>query len=131
MLAFLLMLAQAADPAVTTIAQGPLSAIAETKEVVARSTPDWNALWKSHTAAQPAPGVDFSVDMVVGVFLGTRPTGGFGVQIVGARRDAAVLVVEYVERRPGPDDIVTQVLTSPFHLVKLPRHDGAVRFQKR
>jgi hypothetical protein len=42
-----------------------------------------------------------------------------------------MLVIEYVERRPDPGGIVAQFLTSPFHIVKLPRHTGPVQFQKR
>jgi hypothetical protein len=63
------------------------------------------------------------------VWLGTRPTGGYDVEIVATRRDGNALVVEYVEHRPPADAIVTQALTSPFHIVKLPRADGPVRFR--
>jgi hypothetical protein len=125
------MLALAAGPAVTTVARGPMSAITESKEVVARSSTDWTALWKEHAAPQPAPAVNFSTDMVAAVFLGSRPTGGFSVEIVGTRSEGDVLIIEYAERRPGRGDIVSQVLTAPFHIVKLPTHNGSVRFQKR
>jgi PrcB C-terminal len=67
--------------------------------------------------------------MVVAVFLGIRPTGGYGVEITAARREGGTLVVEYVERRPRPDALLTQALTAPFHIVALPRHDGAVTFR--
>jgi hypothetical protein len=67
--------------------------------------------------------------MVAAVFLGARPTGGYGVEITGTRRDGDTLVVEFVERRPGPDAIVTQALTAPYHIVTLPRHEGAVVFR--
>jgi hypothetical protein len=65
---------------------------------------------------------------VVGVFLGTRPTAGFQVEITGVREQDGALVVEYVERRPPSDAMVAQVLTAPFHLVTVPRHEGPVRF---
>jgi hypothetical protein len=121
--------AQGATP-VTSVAQGANSGIDDTREVVVRSRTEWDALWKSHAGAQPAPSVDFSQELVAGVFLGTRPTGGFRVDITGYRPDGSALIIEYVERVPAPDGIVTQVLTSPFHIVKLPRFDGPVRFRK-
>jgi hypothetical protein len=121
--------AQGATP-VTSVAQGPNSRIDDTRAVVVRSQAEWDALWKSHAGVQPAPSVDFSRELVAAVFLGMRPTGGFGTEITGYRRDGSALVIEYVERMPAAGDLVAQVLTSPFHIVKLPRFDGAVRFLK-
>jgi len=130
MLSLIAILALEAGPSVTTVARGPMSAIAGSKEVVVRSNAEWTALWKDHGSSQPVPTVDFSKEMVAAVFLGSRPTGGFSVEIVGTRAEGDALVIEYAERRPGRGDIVSQVLTSPFQIVKLPAHKGSVRFQK-
>lgn len=124
------LLAQAQTAPIATIAQGSSSEIDEPQEILARSSAEWAALWKRHGGPGQTPTVDLSANLVAAVFLGTRPTAGFAVDIVGARREAEVLVVDYVERTPGADDIVAQVLTAPFHLVTLPRHNGPVRFQK-
>ena len=123
------MMAQAPG-AVVTVAEGTASGIEDPREVVVRSSAEWEALWKAHAGPQPAPAVDFSTSVVAAVFLGTRPTAGYGVEIRGTRREADTLVVEYVERAPGADTIVAQVLTSPFHVVKLPPFSGPVRFRK-
>jgi hypothetical protein len=120
---------QGATP-VTNVAQGLNSGIDDTRAVVVRSQAEWDALWKSHAGVQPAPSVDFARELVAAVFLGTRPTAGFTAEITGYRRDGSALIVEYVERGPAADGLVAQVLTSPFHIVKLPRFDGPVRFQK-
>ena len=127
----MIMLALAADPTMTTVARGPMSGVAESKQAVARTAAEWSALWKAHAGTQPIPAADFSTSIVAAVFLGTQPTAGFSMEIVGTRRDADTLTVEYIERRPGRGDITAQVITSPFHIVELPRHDGAVRFEKR
>jgi hypothetical protein len=124
---------QSAAPSVRTLGKGPLSAIDRPRQVVVRTPDEWNALWRAHTAghslgAQPA--VDFSREMVVGVFLGTRPTAGYGVEIVRTVEANGVLNVEYVETAPGPDAVAAQVLTAPFHLVAVPRHEGPVTFRK-
>lgn len=121
--------AQGTTP-VTSVAQGPNSGIDDTRAVVVRSQADWDTLWKSHAGVQPAPSVDFSRELVAAVFLGTRPTAGFSVEIAGYRREGSALVIDYVERVPGAGGFTAQVLTSPFHIVKLPRSDGPVRFQK-
>jgi PrcB C-terminal len=123
--------AQSAVPPVATVAQGAYSGISDASEVVVRSRVEWDALWKAHAGLKPIPGVvDFSQEFIAAVFLGTRPSGGFGVEILGTRREAAALVIEYRERAPAASDIVTQALTSPFHIVKVPRFDGPIRFRK-
>lgn len=116
--------------AAPTVAQGPSSGVEAPRQVVVRSPAEWDTLWKSHAGPQTAPAVDFSTSIVAAVFLGTRPSGGFRAEILGARRENDALVVEYVEGMPAADAIVTQVLTSPFHIVKLPRFNGPIRFRK-
>jgi hypothetical protein len=123
-------IAQSATPPVTTVAQGAYSGISDASEVVVRSRAEWDALWKAHAGLQPIPAVDFSQEFIAAVFLGTRRSGGFGAEILGTRREAAALVIEYRERVPAASDIVTQALTSPFHIVRVPRFDGPIRFRK-
>ena len=114
---------------IVTVAQGSYSRIEERTETAIRSASEWQAFWKSHGAGDPPASVDFAKEMVAAVFLGTRPTGGYSVEIASTRREGDALIVEYVERRPSADSIVTQALTSPFHIVKLPKVDGPVRFR--
>ena len=110
------------------VARGSSSQIDQQRTVVVRTIDEWRALWKTHAESTP-PTMDFSRSMVVGVFLGTRPTAGFAVQITGVRKTATGAVVEYVERVPGPGGMVAQVLTSPFHLVAIPHTIQAVEFK--
>lgn len=98
----------------TTLAQGSSSQILEPREVVVRSAAEWQTLWKEHSA-EPPPTIDFSRSIVVGVFVGSRPTTGYQVDITAVKGDGGLAVVEYRERRPAPGALVAQVLTSPFH----------------
>jgi hypothetical protein len=68
--------------------------------------------------------------MVVGVFLGSQPTAGFGVEIVGASIEGDRMVVRFRSSRPADDAIVAQIVTSPYNLVAVPRHSGEVSFEK-
>ena len=122
------LLAQAAAT-LTTVAQGGASGVMDRRELVIRSADAWQSLWKQHSS-EPVPKIDFSRTMVVGVFLGTRPTAGYEVTIVTARAEGGVVVVEYRERRPAPGTLAAQVLTSPFHLVRLPQQSGRVEFRQ-
>ncbi|HEX4346381.1 MAG TPA: protease complex subunit PrcB family protein, partial [Vicinamibacterales bacterium] len=87
-------------------------------------------IWKQHAPALPAPDVDFSREMVVGVFLGSRNSAGYSVEIVSVEKDAGGLVVRYRESAPGRRTLSEQIITSPSHLVAVPKTDGAVRFEK-
>jgi len=108
---------------------GVLSGIETRREVVVRTAAEWKALRDEHSAGHAAqPVVDFTTSMVIGVFLGTKPSGGHAVEITGIERDADGLVVTYRERRPAATDMVTQMLTAPFQLVTTARVSGPVRF---
>ncbi len=115
----------------TTIARGGVSNIMEPRQVVIRSAGDWDTLWREHAGPDAeAPAVDFGREMVVGVFLGSRNTGGYSVEITGVDRTAGTIVVHYAERTPERGMMLAQVITSPFELVKVPRADGEVKFEK-
>ncbi len=131
MVAFFLTCAMAGGFPLATVARGSMSSIDEPYQAVVRSQADWTALWARHGAGQPVPFVDFGARMVVGVFLGSKPTAGYAVEIVQVQRDGGGLVVEYRETAPAADRMVAQVITAPFHLVSFERQDGAVKFVKR
>ena len=113
-----------------TIDQGPYSHIDEARQITARSADEWAQIWRAHAPEKPLPPVDFSREMVVAVFLGTRPTAGYSVEIVGTREVVGALVVEYRVTSPGRDAMTAQVLTMPYHLVAVPKHAFEVKFEK-
>jgi protease stability complex PrcB-like protein len=123
-------LLQSSPPALRTVAKGPTSGIDEPRQVVVRSAAEWAAIWKENGAGGPLPAVDFSREMVVGVFLGSRATAGYGVEIVRAVGNGATLIVQYVETAPSRDAVTAQILTAPYHLAVMPKHDGEVVFRK-
>ena len=118
---------QAAVGPLATIARGDSSAIDTKREVIVRTPSEWSSLWKAHAPSQSAPAVDFARQTVVGVFLGNRPTSGYSVEVLAARADNGVVVVEWAETRPDPGDITAQVVTAPFHLVSMPAYAGPLR----
>ena len=96
-----------------------------------RSADEWSALWRAHAADKPVAPVDFTKEMVVGVFLGSRPTAGYSVEIVGTEEQPDGLVVQYREGSPARDMMTAQVITSPYHLVAVPKQSGEVRFERK
>jgi VWFA-related protein len=118
------------SPAVRTVEKGDMSSADSMRQVSARTDAEWTAIWRQHASNRPQPKVDFAREMVVGIFVGSRPTAGHSVDIVGTRIDQEVLVVQYRERGPGRGDVAAQVITSPYHLVAIPTRPGTVRFEK-
>ena len=119
-----------ADAYPRVLDKGDQSNIDDGRETVARTPAEWNALWRLHAPDRPQPKIDFGREMVAAVFLGSRPTAGFAIDVVGAKEAAGALVVQYRETRPAKGTLSAQVITSPYAIVALPRRDGAVRFAK-
>ena len=130
-LAFMGWFAVAATPMeFTTVARGDQSDIDEPRQAVARTAAEWATLWKQHAGADAPPSVDFARSMVIGVFAGSRPTAGYGVEITLVEKLDTGIVVTYHEQRPAPDQIVAQVLTAPFHIVRTQRGQGPITFHR-
>ena len=66
----------------------------------------------------------------VTVEVGTEKFEAEASVVTGAERDGDALVVTWRERAPGRGDMTAQVITFPYHLVRVPRHDGPVRFER-
>lgn len=121
---------QGAPVKVTTIARSTMSQIGSARQAVARTPAEWTALWKEHAGSAAAPTVDLSKVTVVAVFLGERMTAGYAVEITGTRMDGATLVVLWNERKPAPDQMTAQIITSPAHIASIPAFAGEIRFEK-
>ena len=115
---------------IVPIAHGPLSNGSTARESVVRNPEDWNNLWASLPTKQAAPQVAFDQMMVVGVFVGNRPTTGYTVEITGARKEGDTLVIQWREVPPAAGSSVNATVTTPFAVAGLPRHDGPVTFEK-
>jgi PrcB C-terminal len=118
----------AAQMTFTNIAKGDASGQQTGRQVIVRTPAEWQALWKEHAPDAKSPVVDFTSKMVVGIFLGSKPSAGYEVEIVNVRTQEKDLIVEYVQKQPGRGTLAAQILTSPFHLVAVPKHAGPVRF---
>jgi hypothetical protein len=122
-------------PSVATVEKGSRSGIREPLQTVIRNRDEWNAFWKRHASTDTppalAPIVDFDRQMVVGIFLGEKSTGGYEVEIVRAERRDCSLYFYYREESPPPGAMVTQALTQPFHLVKIAKYqDPQIIFRR-
>jgi len=113
-----------------TVDKGEQSNIDAPKQVVVRSQSEWTTLWQQHSPDRKRPEVDFSKEMVVGVFSGSRPTAGYNVSIVSTVAKDGTVLVQYRESQPQRGALTAQVLTFPYHLVTVPKAAGEVKFEK-
>lgn len=124
----------AASVELETVAHGFSSGIHSASTPVVRDASEWARLWAEHesvvTGKTDPPAVDFADQIVVGVFLGDKPTGGYDVTIVRAEETSGDVTVYYEETSPAPDMMVAQVVTQPYHLVALRSSATSVRFVK-
>jgi hypothetical protein len=115
---------------IVTIVTDMMSQIEEPKQIAARTPAEWSALWRQHAGDTALPKVDLASRTVVAVFLGTRSSAGYAVEITGTRQDNGALIVEWRERRPEPGTVSAQVITSPAHIAAIPKFAGEIRFEK-
>jgi hypothetical protein len=112
--------------------RGTMSGVTEAAQRVVRSQAEWDQLWGQMTANQvpppPAPKVNWSKEMVIALFMGERPTGGFQTAVKSVTTSAKEILVSYEETAPAPDAVTIQALTQPYTVAVIPRSNLPVRF---
>ncbi len=110
---------------------GAYSAQDAASRVVVRDTEGWKQLWQAmHGRRSPmpeVPQVDFRKHMAIGVFMGTKPSGGYSVSITRVVQNEKT-AVSVREQSPRPGDMVTMALTAPYHVVVVPRSEEPIEF---
>jgi PrcB C-terminal len=107
--------------------RGQFSGVSAAATRAARDLGTWQALWGQHAGTGPGvsvPALDFSRELAVGVFLGRKTSGGYGVEVTDLRRVGDDLHLTVVETAPAPGTPTTTVITSPYHFVVV-EHMGA------
>ena len=115
------------------VMSGGTSGVLEQGVVIARDGDEWNALWAQHSNRQiptpDAPAIDFDTSMIVAVFLGERPSGGYGIELDSCRVEEGHVVVRAHETTPDPEKAQTMAMTSPFVIAAVPVTAGAARLE--
>jgi hypothetical protein len=83
---------------------------------------DWVTFWigfSNDTFPSPdVPPVNFTTDIIIAVFQGTRSTGGYSTTIRRIALTDTKYVVYVDEKHPGPGGL-TMAEEHPFHIVKI------------
>lgn len=73
---------------------------------------------------------DFTQKRILGLFAGEKPTGGYDIKIQSVLEDNCQIIVEYFEKEPKKDDMVTAAITYPADYVVLPKSNKPIFFKK-
>jgi hypothetical protein len=121
------------DAKFETIEQGQCCQHFSSGYLTVRNEADWLKLWSElNASANPTatlPSIDFEKEMVVGAFLGMKSTGGYSVSITKVLETEKCLEVYVSLHKPSPGAMVTQALTQPYHIVKLPATSKEVTYK--
>jgi protease stability complex PrcB-like protein len=89
----------------------------------------WHAFWAKYDAGQ-APQVDFKSRHVAAVFLSTKPSPGYGVEINRITYDPREkrTVIHVIELLPNPDRVYGGIIVYPADVVIFDTRLGEVQF---
>ena len=74
--------------------------------------------------------IDFSTEMLVCVFDKVRSTGGISISIDKISIENDSIKINYSNQKPAPGEMVTTVITQPYHIVKTQKRKGVFVFIK-
>jgi hypothetical protein len=80
----------------------------------------WNQVKSQQNPIPPVPSVDFSKDMCLFIFLGSRPTAGYSMEVSQLLETDKSIRLRVKET--APNDFVAQVITSPYLVVTLAKN---------
>jgi len=99
-------------------------------QIVVQTDEQWIHFWAEHHPDEAAPEVDFSRNMVVGVFLGERPADNFEVTITNIRTQGNALMVDYLQIDPPVGTYQVGKNSFPYDIKVIPRTPLHVKFNQ-
>jgi hypothetical protein len=103
----------------TELARGDHSDVSRRANFLITSSSELSQLWKMIDSQSEKPTIDFTKNTVVALFMGTKPTGGYSIEVTrvsdGEKRTVSALL-----KTPGGSCIVDQVVTNPYQIVSVP-----------
>lgn len=70
--------------------------------------------------------IDFNTKDLLSLHLGTRNTGGFGIEVSNVEVKGNTTYVSIIETKPKPGEMVTMALTQPYSLVLINKNENIV-----
>jgi len=103
---------------------------ASEQTVLVDSADAWALLWKEKIGGE-APPVDFSNYTALAVFLGSRNTGGYGVEFLPPTLEDGSIILGWREKKPAPSGFVIQAFTQPYAIQLYRKTDAKIEARTR
>jgi len=103
----------------TKLIQGVQSSVDTRTNYLITSTKQLSELWKMIDAREQMPSVDFTKDVIVAVFAGQKPTGGYAITVSNIE-DTDVRTVSVMLSLPDGNCSERRAATAPYELVAVP-----------
>lgn len=114
--------------------QGTYSGLKDPLQKVILTEDEFKDLWKKHVSVivpQPAaPKVDFSVSVIVAIYVGEKNTSGYQILLRKVEPKAKDVIVHYRFTEPPTNSLTLQVLTQPYMLIRIDKPEGQVQLLK-
>jgi hypothetical protein len=123
------------DDQVVTLLRENTSGVTTRRRGVIQTADEWAAFWNQVYATRlPAPAVpaiDFGESTVIVAAMGSRSSGGYGIDLPEVGRVGTDYHVVVRETSPGSNCMTTAALTQPVVAARVARTDGRVSFIER
>jgi len=114
---------------------GSYCSIVDKRQVVIKNNDDYqklmNEVYKDLDQMPIIPEVDFTKNYVIAVFMGAKNTGGYAINFDKVIRRTGDLTVSVFETSPGAKCVVTQAVTHPYEIAKIPMIDKNIKFKTK
>lgn len=115
-----------------TISKGAWSGLTKAEYYVIQDGNEWAHVWSQHTRIMhpqdPLLEVDFSEKTIIAVFMGTRVTTGYGIEVKEIIDTGLSIVVKVEKTYPGKGCVVGDAITTPYHIVTVNKIDKYIIF---
>lgn len=81
----------------------------------------WNRAHGSQLQVPPVPEVEFGRETIVALFMGSKPTGGYALEVEGVALRQGELFIDVTVVEPAEGAITTQAITSPWTMIRILR----------
>lgn len=117
-----------------TYRTGQFSQIETYRTYIIRDQGQFEDYWYKTTGnpRRTAPqDVNWLKNELVAIHLGKKPTGGYSIYVGGVNQvEGLTYNINVVEQRPGPGAMLSQEITSPFVIIRLPRRTATYLFSR-
>lgn len=107
----------------TEINKASYSGLEQAENLYIDNASDWAEFWSraysTQTPKPDLPEVDFSNTVILAACMGSRNSGGYGIEISNTKMEGETVYVDVVNISPGINCMNTMAITYPYHVIQL------------